>query len=268
MNDKTTSSDVWYYAHEGTTFGPFTLAELQQKAAQEIVTPETLVVPQGQEEWRAYSAAFPDVSSIEKQAGTSVQGTPQQKPLSKRDKVLGYGCLLPLMICGALAFLSDFFKGKEEAKNETQAMLAADVDDNTPRPFTEKEATYLLETAAKLWTEAENESPVQEEVAAGLDSIRNARLRTDGLIYDLKTIYGYEHRLNTIGTFRGHLADALLNLRQAWGCLEETRSAKTGEALSAADRLRRISLENCRVSLGKAQDVLTGAKITHSDSQL
>lgn len=191
-------------------------------------------------------------------------------PLSKRDKLLGYGCLLPLMVCGAFAFLSDFFKGKEGAKDETQAMLAADIDDNGPQPFTAKEAAYLLDTATKLWLEAENAnpSPLDESDSAEFDPIKNARLRTDGLLHDLKNIYGYEHRLNSIGTFRGNLADALLSLRQALTSIAEMRSSKTGEALGTAARLRRISLENCSASLRKAEDVLNGAKFSHSDSQL
>lgn len=75
MNDNTTSNDVWYYASEGTAFGPFNRAELQQKAAQGSITPETLIVPQGQEEWRAYKNAF---------ASPIANATPKQgKPVSE-----------------------------------------------------------------------------------------------------------------------------------------------------------------------------------------
>lgn len=266
MNDNTTSNDVWYYASEGTTFGPFTLAELQQKAAQGIVTPETLIVPQGQEEWKAYDAVFPDVPSLEKREVAPVKSTAEKKPLSKRDKVLAYGCLLPLMAFAALAFLSDLIKGKGDAQDsEIEAMLANDIDDNTPPPYTIREAKYIVFMGQKMHSEAvvlmANEEWEPPAKAFAPNPVKLWKSRIKGLHDEIFSAYGYEALLRNEGTVRHLVVAAYQSMAQAMIYYEELVAARTREAAGTARELIRSELDASREFLTRAEQALQSGEL-------
>ncbi len=266
MNENTTSNDVWYYASEGTTFGPFNRAELQQKAAQGSITPETLIVPQGQEEWRAYGTVFPGVPSLENRDVIPVKSAAEKKPLSKRDKVLGYGCLLPLMVCGVLAFLSDLIKSKgDEQADEIEAMLANDIDDNTPPPYTIEEAKYIVFMGQKMHGEAvtlmADESWEPPTSAFAPNPVKSWKGRVKGLHDEIFSVYGHKALLRNEGTVRHLVVEAYQSMVHAMSYYEELVAARTREAEEAARDLMRTELETSREFLMRAEQALRDGDI-------
>lgn len=187
--------------------------------------------------------------------------TPElKKPLSKRDKVLGYGFLLPVMVCGALAFLSDLLKDKaSDPGDEAGAVSASNRGDNSPMPFKAKDAQYILDTAGDLFNEAQN---LADESYASLglsqelsERLKHLRVKQRALVADI-TDSGYDPRLRSAGTVRDELYFALAYIGQICKIAEEMAASKTDESRRTAGELARMQLKTALDHLGKARSML------------
>lgn len=182
-----------------------------------------------------------------------------KKPLSKRDKVLGYGCLLPLMVCGALAFLSNLFKGNEEAKDEIQAMLANNIEDSSSQPFTAKDAQYIVDAAGNLFNEAQDIAD-ESFISAGLskplsDRLRHLKVKQRALLADIISS-GYDPRLRSVGTVRDELYLALSCMGQICKFSEEMAMSKTDDSRRLSGDVARSEIKAALEHLGKAHAML------------
>lgn len=181
------------------------------------------------------------------------------KPLSKRDKFLGYGCLFPLMVCGALAFLSDFFKGKKEVMEEGQTIVVGEVQGGSSMLFKAKDAQYILDTAGNLFNEVQNvadESYANAELSKELsERIKHLRVKQRALSADIISS-GYDPRLRSVGTVRDELYLALIQIGQTCKIAEEMAMSKTDDARRLAGELAREKLKKALDHLGKAHAML------------
>lgn len=81
MDNQQASNERWYYAQGEAVNGPFSLSELLQKAEEGILNSETLVVPEGSEDWRPFSAIAPaDTNSQKVKEAPSQHAEPPPVP--------------------------------------------------------------------------------------------------------------------------------------------------------------------------------------------
>ncbi|MBL9178857.1 MAG: DUF4339 domain-containing protein [Verrucomicrobiaceae bacterium] len=82
MDEQQASNERWYYSLGEAVNGPFSLSELLQKAEQGVLNSETLVVPEGSEDWRPFSAITPaNTTPQEEKEEPSQQAEPSPIPL-------------------------------------------------------------------------------------------------------------------------------------------------------------------------------------------
>lgn len=59
MDNQSTSNELWYYAEGEAVKGPFSLPELLKKADEGLLNAETLIVPEGNDDWRPFASVVP-----------------------------------------------------------------------------------------------------------------------------------------------------------------------------------------------------------------
>lgn len=86
MDSQQASNERWYYSQGEAVNGPFSLPELLQKAAQGVLNSETLVVPEGSEDWRPFSAIVPANKNPQEEVETASQkAEPPSIPLESAE---------------------------------------------------------------------------------------------------------------------------------------------------------------------------------------
>lgn len=288
MKNETPPNDVWYYAKDGSSIGPFTQAELLQKAAEGTITPETFVIKPGESEWVPFASvdAFRTARHAREPAMQTLEVTHREKSvapsafknanetgdlqrvLSKKEIAGG----LIFAFCLLLAFCFWELRGakNENSANADGAEQGANIrskqKDKLPYPFTVKEARDYYQMAFKARTGMEGlfESVISKEEAEraqmDISSIRDKSGKAQALLWDIKFLFGHNDRLGNVGTFRSELVESLNALNLALTFLEELRKARTVEAERASIRLFNVSLEHCVSALNRAEGLLVAAE--------
>ena len=259
MNNKTTPNDVWYYAHEGTTFGPFTHAELLQKAAEGIVKSETLVVPQGDENWRPFSATRiqeggkPTIQSV---VAPAIQAD-EKSQAAKNEKALGCGCAL---IIGIVFSIWVNFCSVPNGATSPPTVSNRD----TQRPFTPEDAKYIIAAARKLQSEAKvlmADERGQQPAGVTLNPVKNWKFKAKTNHDEIFSLYNFDSRLRSEGTVRQLVVEALEEMSQAMLYFEELVAAPADEGKMKARGLMQSEMDACEDSLAKAEQAVQSGSL-------
>lgn len=277
MNSETPPNDVWYYAQDGSSIGPFTQAELLQKVADGTLTPETFMIREGDIDWQPFSSidAFKAGKRIKErttpvqEAAASAVKTADgagdfQRALSKKEIAGG----LIFAFCLILVFCFWELRGarNENGGNagiaEKGASAGFKQKEKAPYPFTVKEARDYFEMTKKARAGMEellSSMATKDEVErAQIDPLplRDKRSKVRALLQDIRVLFGHDDRLANVGTFRGELVESLYALNQAVLLLEELRKARTSEAMRTSIHFFYVSMQHCDEALRKAEVVV------------
>lgn len=254
MNNGTPPNDVWYYAKDGSSFGPFTQAELLQKAAEGSVKSETLVVRQGEENWRPFLSA----GIREESKSTTPQVAPPPIPASEKrqptnkDKAVGCGCMLFI----GLAFSAwvNFGSTSKEPSGHPST-----TDAYAQRPYTEEDAKYIVLAARKLLNEAKvltADEAWRPPDGFAYNPVKNWKAKAKTQHDEIFSVYHYDDSPSDDGTVRQLVVQALVNMAQGMRYFEELIAAYDPEAVNNARRLMQYEIEASNESLAKAEEAL------------
>lgn len=185
-----------------------------------------------------------------------------EKQSKTRDKVLGFGCLLPLMLLGAYAAVDSYLRhSKSDSRNDATAQIAIETKGNAVRAFTAADADYYIKTIDKLIQEADELFAAQapslaqagEPKAFEPDPLKHGKVKAKGLLDELQKDFGIDPRLRNEGTAKLQIASSLLHLLTAWQAFIELRAAKTDDAVKTSTTVFYAEIRASRHEWGQAE---------------
>lgn len=233
--DEQEGNERWYYSQGETVNGPFLLSELLQKAEQGVLNAETLVVPEGSEDWRSFSAIAPanqpPLTLTSSQPAASPE--PEKKEPTTKETLQGCGCLVLILVVAVFSFkgcLSSSKTASETAPSEqkqeergTDSLVWDKIDVETRK----ESAELKLRDAEQLAKELEELLREFNRGNVSVELVGKAKTWRHGVDFILSEVAesGWKVGRDDSATAMGQVYSALQSMAFAWDSFQKFAAA-------------------------------------------